>query len=74
MQRMINVTGQTADKPSVVDSFRASLDDVAEIARALSHYCSSIEDLVGVVELALAHDAQLHFLMAIMKKAAEKKK
>ncbi len=60
------------DKQSVEESFRGSLEDVADIARALSHYCQTIEDLVNIVELGQAHDAQLRFLMEIMKKAKKK--
>lgn len=46
------------------DKFRSSLNDVVTIAQKLSIVCHSIEELVGICELALANDAQLRLLIA----------
>ena len=43
--------------------FRSSLQDVAAVARSLAPYCRGIEELVGMVELALDNSGQLRMLM-----------
>lgn len=53
-----------AERQSQEEAFRSSLEDVLEVASKLSSHCNSVEDLIGVVQLALANDGQLRLLMA----------
>lgn len=46
------------------EKFRASLQDVVTVAQKLSGVCRTLEDLVGICELAMANDAQLRLLIA----------
>ena len=47
-------------------SFRSSLEDVVTITEKLSPYCRTVEDLLGMVRLALENDGQLHLLMGLV--------
>ncbi len=44
-------------------SFRSSLEDSIAVIRKLSPHCTSVDDLVGVLNLALENDGQLTLLM-----------
>lgn len=45
------------------EQFRLALDDAVAILRKLAPLCGSVEELVGVAELAMTNDAQLRLLM-----------
>lgn len=56
-----------ADKTvSAEDSFRDSLLDVITIADKLRQHCKSVEDLIGICELATKNEGQLALLMNIV--------
>lgn len=50
----------------LLESFKASLDDVAVIAQVLSKHCDTIEDLVGMVGLARENAGQLKLLYSLV--------
>lgn len=50
------------------EQFRSALQDVVAIGEKLSPYCKSVEELTGMVELALLNDAQLRLLMELVSK------
>lgn len=43
--------------------FRESLMDVIAVAEKLAPVCRSVEEMIGVVELAVTNDAQMRLLM-----------
>jgi hypothetical protein len=45
------------------DSFRGSLQDVVGICTKLAPVCTSVDELVGICQLAIDNDAQLKLLM-----------
>ena len=45
--------------------FRQGLQAVVEVARKLSPYCQTVDEMVGMVELALENDAQLKILLKL---------
>ena len=50
----------------VEQSFRESLQDVITIAGKLSGYCKTVDELVGMLELAKENTAQLRLIMSLM--------
>ena len=56
----------TESKPSAEDGFRDSLKDVLVVADKLSLSCLSVEEMIGMVQLALENDGQLRLLMAMV--------
>lgn len=52
-------------KLSQIEEFRNGLEGVVEIAQRLSTHVTSVEDLIGVIKLALENDSQLRILMSI---------
>ncbi len=50
-------------KISTEDAFRESLKDVVAFAQKVSSCCKTVEDLIGMAELALTNDGQLQLLM-----------
>jgi hypothetical protein len=50
-------------KPNVEDSFRSSLQDVVTISEKLAPHCASVEEMTGMIKLALDNDGQLRLLM-----------
>lgn len=52
-------------KASQIEEFREGLEGVIEIAQRLSTHVTTVEDLIGVVKLALENDSQLRILMTI---------
>lgn len=50
------------------EQFRSALHDVVTTARKLTSLCNTIDDLVGVCDLALTNDAQLRILFALLKR------
>lgn len=59
--------------PSPLDSLREVVEGTAELATALSPYCSSTADLVGMLELALANDGQLRLVAELVEKHNQRK-
>jgi hypothetical protein len=57
------------NKMTPEESFRESLKDVIVVAQMLASHCQTIEELIGMAELALENDGQLRLLMTtVMKK------
>lgn len=52
------------DKLGPEDKFRSSLQDVVTIARKLALYCTTVEDFINMVHLAVENDGQLRLLMS----------
>ncbi len=50
-------------KLSPEDSFRSSLEDVLTITEKLAFLCQNMDELNGMLKLALDNDAQLRLLM-----------
>lgn len=59
----------TESKPKVATpeeveaAFRSSLGDVAAIAEKLAPHCRTVEEMVGMIQLAIDNDGQLRLLM-----------
>lgn len=51
------------EKPTVEDSFRDTLQDVIVVVKKLAPCCRSVNDLIGMAELAMQNDGQLFLLM-----------
>lgn len=49
-------------KQTPEDQFRSGVEDALTLCRALSAHCASVEELAGLLELALTNDAQLRLL------------
>ena len=62
-----------SDKISSEDAFKDSLRDVVAVAQKLQHCCKTVEDLIGVVELAISNDGQLQLLMNVVTQPQGKK-
>lgn len=60
--------------PSPLDSLREVVEGTAELATALSPYCSSTADLVGMLELALANDGMLSLIADLIQKHQKSKR
>lgn len=43
-------------------SFRSSLEDLVVISEKLSPLCKTVEEMIGMTELAIKNDAQLRLL------------
>ena len=56
------------------DQFREELSKVTELVNALSPVCHSLEELVGVCELAQTNDAQLRMVMKTCTENAQQKR
>ncbi len=54
-----------ADKKDPVEALREGLQDVILIIDRLGPYCGTIDELRGMVELALSNDAQCRLLSKI---------
>lgn len=52
-------------KPSIEETFRSVLEDLAAVAERLEPTCKTTEELIGVAKLALENDGQLRLLMLI---------
>lgn len=52
-----------ADKQPSIEDFRSSIEDLVTIADKLSGFCNSVEELVGLLNLALTNDAQLKIII-----------
>lgn len=50
-------------KITPADAFRDALEATRDIAHALSPYCTTTADLIGMIELAMSNDGQLQMLM-----------
>jgi hypothetical protein len=48
---------------TVEDRFRSTLRDVVEVIKKLAPECGSVDDLVGMCELAMKNDGQLRLLL-----------
>lgn len=59
------------EKPSVEDSFRASLEDVLVVAEKMAPVCQTVDDLAGMVKLALHNEGQFRLLMEIVTRKAK---
>lgn len=55
--------GMDQPKLTVEQSFRESLKDVVAVVQKLAPHCNGFDDLIGMVELAINNDGQLHLLM-----------
>ena len=55
-----------------IDDFRSSIEDLITIAEKLSPYCSSVEELVGLLQLALTNDAQLKMILQNLSQQAKR--
>lgn len=53
-------------KLSQGELFRSSLTDLITITQKLIPHCDSLEDMRGMVELALTNDGQLKLLMNLI--------
>ncbi len=53
----------TTEKIDPADALRDALNGLLEVANILSPYCSTVPDLVGMVELATVNDGQLRILL-----------
>ena len=53
-------------KPTADEPFRESLLDVITICRKLEPYCSDVEMLIGMLQLATENLGQLRLLMAVV--------
>jgi hypothetical protein len=62
------------NKQTPLDTFRASLEDVATLARHLSTMCVSIQELVEVCELGASNDAQLKILYSLVTRQNQARK
>lgn len=51
-------------KLSKEDQYRSSVKDALVVLRVLGAFCGSVEDAVGMAELALNNDGQLKMLIA----------
>ena len=54
---------QPNDQQTVRDAFRSSLEDSVAILRKLAPHCGSVDELIGMLELACHNDGQLGLLM-----------
>ena len=55
------------DKQSEVEaSFHSSIQDVMVIAQKLLPHCRTVEELIGMVGLALENEGQLRLLMSVV--------
>ena len=52
-------------------SFRQTLDDLVPVLQKAATYCGTVEDLLGMVRLALKNDGQLRWLMRIVARSEE---
>ena len=52
----------------VEDKFRESLEDVLVVCDRLAPVCRSVEELIGMLRLAVENDAQLRTLMGKIKR------
>ena len=59
---------QMVEKQPAEDSFRSSLEDVIAVATKLSPFCTSVEELVKMLEPALDNAAQLRLIMQTVTK------
>ena len=55
---------QPVTQAQVEESFRDSLRDLIVVVKKLAPHCNSLEDLLGMAELALTNNGQLHFIMS----------
>lgn len=46
--------------------FRESIQDLIVVCEKLSENCESVEDLAGMLNLALTNEGQLKFLMSLI--------
>lgn len=54
-----------ATTPSAEEGYREALADVVTVARQMAPYCMTVNELIGMAELALSNDAQLKLLMSL---------
>jgi hypothetical protein len=54
-------------EPSPEERFRAILEEAAPLLAHLGRFCATVEDALGVVDLARGNDGQLRLLMASIK-------
>ncbi len=60
---MANEQQQGTNQPSPEDRYRSAVQDAAVVIRKLAPKCKSLDDLVGMLELAASNDGQLALLM-----------
>lgn len=53
-------------KKDPLEAFRDGLTDVIAVIDKLSPFCGSIDEMRGIVELALSNDAQTRILFSTM--------
>lgn len=56
-----------------LDDLRNSLEDVLSVLTGLQGSCQTLDEVAGVVQLALTNDGQLRLLMEQVKRAAQSK-
>lgn len=62
-QRVLKMTAQ-----EVEDKFRDSLQDVITVAERIAPFCRTVDEMIGILQLGLANDAQLRILMNKVKR------
>lgn len=55
-----------SDKINPEDAFRDNLKDLLVVAQRLSSLVRNVEDLVGIITLALDNDGQLQMIMSLV--------
>ena len=56
----------TETKPSAEDRLQSSLKDVLVIAEKMSPYCTTVEELIGIVRLAIENPGQLRIILELV--------
>lgn len=66
-------TTQAVDKEQQeLTSLRSALEDVSSVLEALAPTCDTVEEIHGVVTLAMSNDGQLRLIMQAIKTRAKK--
>lgn len=59
---MMETQKQTAEQ-----AFRSGLEDAITICKTLAAHCQTVEELIGMLELAVVNDAQMRLLIVQVK-------
>ena len=59
---VLGTSTQTDKRTEEEEGFRSALEDVVAIIQRLAPICKSINDMLGMVELALKNDSQCRLL------------
>lgn len=53
---------------SAEEGFKSSLEDVVAVASKLAPFCRTVEEMIGMAQLALENEGQLRLLMIMVTK------